>query len=539
MAANPGTPPALPTPATARPRKDFISLDDEPPCGPEELRQIWLGQGKIFADIPEYVKDLYTQDFVIPIQLYNQLLPPPALNVIDALKFDMPKRANAFSLKIDPSLWSTEEPTVTITHPLFLSHIIPSFHGLQSLHEASRQAWLDGTRSIKIPGHAGRYPLFLITLYREASRVLDIISEWQISQRWITAVPDGTEGKEEVMRLLDCTGWANDVETLGRLQTTSSLYQILSQEWFDDIIMTAGLAYIQSHCAKPKNFLSIEFSNGLHILEAETWPPEKYETDKRAPIKYLRDQGQKLKKLAESEVKDDFWFFLHIDNTHWVAASFNPHSCTLSISDSRSRAIPAKIQRGMNKWVSFHFKSKRLRTQSVTAPRQVDHWSCGVVTLHTLASKAGLENEDRPWTDATQSLHSLLWFRRLTTREKCKLADMPAVVRSRHDKPTKEQIAAAAAAESDGDGDSAYEEGSHDGTGDEESDVDTIMNEIVDENGNQNANSKTKGSTQVKRTVNKAKSTSKTPLKRPLEDSVSDTEAKLPKAKKARSSRAS
>lgn len=295
MDANLGAPPDLPASTTARPKENFISLDDEPPCGPEELRKIWLGQGKIFANIPEYVKDLFTKDIMIPAELYTRLLPPPALNVIDALKFDMPKRTHAFSFKSDPSLWSAEEPTVTITHPLFLSHAIPSFHALETLHEASRQAWLDGSRSIKLPGHAGRYPLYIITLYREASRVLDTLAEWQISQRFVATIPDGTEGKEEVMTLLACTGWANDVETLGRLQSTSSLYQVLSHEWFDDIIMTAGLAYIKSHCAKPTKFLSIDFNNGLYILEAETWPPEKYKMDKRRPIEYLREQGKKLR----------------------------------------------------------------------------------------------------------------------------------------------------------------------------------------------------------------------------------------------------
>ena len=141
----------------------ILDIDDNTIFIPNQ----WIGQGKIFKDIPLYVHDALSNATAIP-DYWKPCRPAGDLPVSAFLQEKFPKQSQGFVAHKHISCFSKYAPNTNIN--FLATQPVPPSDWINKLLETGGQEWLNGTQSFTDPcfnlSH-DHLPLWAITYWKE------------------------------------------------------------------------------------------------------------------------------------------------------------------------------------------------------------------------------------------------------------------------------------------------------------------------------------------------------------------------------------
>ncbi len=251
--------------------QDIINIDYNPPpaCAAN-----WIGKGLKWTwsldTVPAELGQLYNHRVEIPPEYNVDSLYDRDQSVSAFVKHKFRPQYTALVHPNHSSCFSDNAPTTTPNTDN--NAPFPPSKTLQIMKDWSRQALLDGARSINHPITKERYDLWVLTYWLKLQDVLLLQKRWKEGCRWLAQRPRdpvaGTafEAAVQLLAKLPCDADTSAFQTRGA--RTADLVRLLSNNWIDDEIMNLLLGHLgQRVRAAPALSRKIVLGDRAFVLE--------------------------------------------------------------------------------------------------------------------------------------------------------------------------------------------------------------------------------------------------------------------------------
>ena len=292
----------------------------------------WIGQNKIYANVPDFVRWQKEKDMEIPLDILQFTnFPKPEFSVNDFLAHNFP-RISSEIISNNVACWFSKNAPNDLDMQTLLQRSIPSPAFLAQIEEAVGQAWLDGAKSVvdwRINDGTTFLPLWIITFWRKVERLCGIQVMWNQSLKWLSNEEARKQkGKSAVLsgqiqtthELLGSLQWNGKMDYCNKQTSTSQLSRFLGTFWLsDDHInmmveeMLRDLHIERSGDTKYIHVASLSFAHELQSVEKKLALP-------------LSMRRKTLLHKYELRVKDGLqklYFPIHISKNHWIVGMVN------------------------------------------------------------------------------------------------------------------------------------------------------------------------------------------------------------------------
>ncbi|KAJ7052712.1 hypothetical protein C8F01DRAFT_1331915 [Mycena amicta] len=337
-----------------------MEFETDTPFDPAE----WIGQGKVYRNLPSHVTEACAATRQLPSSAIRQL-PMPDLSVADFLGLPLPAVLGSDArVPKRTSAWFSRDP------PNFDDAIslesIPSLDLVRQLETDLSQSWLNGDCSIvDHTNNSRRLPLWAVQFFRQIHGLRDAQQKWEESRRWL---PDYEK------HLLYGVSW--NTTHLGAPDGQLDWTRLISDEWLSGGIIDEIMRDIKDRLAADP------------VLSASTFI---------APLAFqfyisrLAEYGDRPKYLktivaAVQSGKTRLLFPIHYNNNHWMAFSIDFAARTFGYGDSYVRGSkPKRFIEHLRCWLALAFPGDfTSRGDFLEHSIQRDFIHCGVYTANTI-----------------------------------------------------------------------------------------------------------------------------------------------------------
>ena len=382
--------------------------------------QEWIGCRKIWSDpMPVKVCAAPSAARWIPDGITPALIPDMSVSVLDLLV-----QSVQCSRSVDMSKYDTALPNTLTRDPLSMqfqhilsqhrSTLLASLNDLPFLRQHFNSAWLSGSQSICLPSDPlVHFPLWIEHLLSELDSYSRNEQAWVKVSDWLhTSINHSPNQSTKILagRCLeswDSIPWDGLILGLGRavLLMTKDLAKFLTNEWLNDEMINAGLAWISHHISSDRHIrvLNVLFVNALRNLCS-------------TQRSYGSRHRQPLNRLIADRNLDTVYVPLHINGNHWTLLQIDLNTWQYAYGNSlhlSAEALPEVI--GLLNWWLNSLAPGSSLTPSIhrlIIPHQEDNSSCSVIVLSTLACK--LIDECGPWEQQFHASEQMEWYLRLS-----------------------------------------------------------------------------------------------------------------------------
>ena len=197
---------------------------------------LWIGQGKLYQDVPEYVSKELCRRMSTPTTEMS-LLPSPSLAVLHLLDFPTSPITTSLQGVKPEELFSYNAATHATLECLRLP--APSNDILRSLRTCAGQAMLDGKISVKHWDHDGIFlPFNALGTWALIVEADTAKNAWRDGLRWLDRLHRNevipTQYVPHVMKLLGTLPWKDHIKGLSSWLSITDMATFLSQDWLLD-----------------------------------------------------------------------------------------------------------------------------------------------------------------------------------------------------------------------------------------------------------------------------------------------------------------
>lgn len=365
----------------------------------------WISCGKKWADCPPYVRRTAAWDFDIPLALQDKLLPSRDLSIRDMLNFSVP---TASVNRVEKSLDDFFRPTLShnLNSDTIVSKLrrltIPPTKIVNQLVEASRQAWLDGHRSV-VYAHLGdatvtMFPLWVVTYWVDIVKFRATARDpWGASKTWLSGEMKQKKSTvrmmlaEEVNELLHVLPWNAQKSGVSDKESTHLLSQFLGTRYLTGSAMNDLLEILRERVVDDKVFRErqvrvehVSLTSAVMRAFAQRNDAHSYAGTGFSWIRMVGEKlfgaGQELVTIAHlrgiTDVEGD-------PENHWVALVVDAKANMIRYGDPLGSPMPRKLFDAYTWWIAQHSTSI-FSTARLEITRQSDSHSCGPLSINAL-----------------------------------------------------------------------------------------------------------------------------------------------------------
>ena len=347
---------------------------------------LWLGQGKRYHDVPEYVsRELCHRTTARPTEA--SLLPSPLLPVLHLIDFPSPPTSQSLQDLKPEQIFSHSIATHPSSECLRLS--APSHDVLNALMDCAGQAMLDGKISMQHWEERGVFlPFDALGLWALIVQVNTAKDVWRDALRWLGQHNVKPTQHIQAAKFLGAIPWNGYIKGLGSGISITEMASFLSRAWLSDIhvdtMLSAAMHLRRDTLSRVVPHTEIILSNFVtHILESpllEMTP---------IPCDYLNKAPKSVQKLvsviseSSSGIRIATVSFSH--PSHWACLIIDCQAGTISWGDSFGRAAPAGLEKRLKAWLGlFSPQIKFSSLQALPCAHQTNGYSCAIIAVNTL-----------------------------------------------------------------------------------------------------------------------------------------------------------
>lgn len=387
--------------------------------GIQFIHLTWIGTGKRFSTtLPLEVYDKKREILKVPDTFPTQFPTSVAL-VHEFVHHRFPPQSSGLSFHPMIKWFSMEMP---VTSPeVLLTRPIPPEEVLKNLDAAIGQMWFDGLSSIVDPrfnNHSERFPLWVLSLWKEAQKLVRNQKRWKSSVCWLELPAHRHDIAIQAKSLIEGLPWN---KLLSGGSSTLDFADILGVSWLSDTQINMMVDVLQDRMQTEQH------TKGAHIEPLTlAWELESIGNGWKDPLasSYL----SRLEDMIQAGTTA-IWFPINVNNNHWIAGRVDFEnstfefgelsSCTardrnglLVLGNSMARSgvahPPGEVLKGLREWFRKRFKRKLMNMgNTLKCPRQTDTYSCSICTMSTIAH--GIF-KDPLWQQRNASTHRIHWF---------------------------------------------------------------------------------------------------------------------------------
>lgn len=355
----------------------------------------WIGQGKSMATAPPIIHRMAKDEFSLPQYIEFDLIPSPFISIREMLKFSVPLLSVPNSGPQPAPYFSKDAPDPVDKNTIQRLHNlpIPDEKVVRNLVHASRQAWLDGYKSIMYNNLSGsvvtRFPLWVLTYWNDILDFKrDVRGPWIKSSDWLAQQkkqckrnPMRAALLEETTQILSMMpwGWAKP-HGLSDSEPLYSLYRFLGTQWLAGSQMNDMLELlrhkIDGDLALPQKFRVQGTAFVPKILEAYTAGAEAYKENRE--FRWLRNVGESLAQNNAVLITAGHLGKI-TSEPHWIGLIFDLSDSTSKIlyGDSFDGHVPEVLLVAARWWMDQHTEA-HLQLEKLPIGVQKDSYSCGM-----------------------------------------------------------------------------------------------------------------------------------------------------------------
>ena len=404
----------------------------------------WIGVGRNYdlRTIPfSVILEKGRQTAIPDYFLHEAHLPAPNTSVKKFVAWILP-RVSSEIISTKVQLWfSKRSPSNNLNlKDTLLSRPIPPYDFVEQLDNAVGQQWLDGAKSItdqRFNDGMEALPLWAIMFWKEVHKLNGMQSTWRQSLTWledqakkyVAGTLTTSSDAEEICALLTSLKWDTSLKYCREATTTYQLTRFLGTRWLSDDNINMMVEELQDELAGclDVNVADLNFTTALQDVKARLALP-------------LEKRKKTLLGQYEPHIKNGtlqrLYFPLYVNKNHWVAVEIDfkkqtfsfgnlclrflkvQSSQILSLGNSLEEVgqgigVPTKYIKSLQIWFkSLYGKSFKNRGNSLAHAVQNDSFSCGVITMNTIAHAIF---QQPLWTPNDALEHRLKWFKRLAS----------------------------------------------------------------------------------------------------------------------------
>ena len=310
-----------------------IELDEDVPF----IEDDWIGQGKKYRDVPDFVRWKKDSDMEIPLDfLHHANFPEPEISVEEFLAFKLP-RISSEIISNKATKWLTNNSPGTLDPQILLQRSIPSPAFLTQLEEIVGQAWLDGAKSVvdwRFNDGADHLPLWIIKFWREAENLNRLQTTWRQCVKWLSheearsqrkknGQPSESDSIQTARELLGSLPWNGKMKYCNSMTSTSQLSYFLGTFWLSDdhINMMIEEILLEMHTSKPEDLKYVQVASLSFAQELRSASVEKTLS---LPISDRRKtQLYKYELCVKEKGLQKLYFPIHVSENHWIVGMIN------------------------------------------------------------------------------------------------------------------------------------------------------------------------------------------------------------------------
>ena len=201
----------------------------------------WRRNGHLFQNIPGAVQGYVREQLRVPQIHVSSLFPKEKLSIVDFVYGSQlpPVNKNGYKIPEDYLFFSVEMPTDDVT--VLKTLCIPPARIVAQLMERSKQAWLDGSMSIQLPGESIYVPLWAPNFWTRALfDFLPSFTAWRKALEWLKReeLSSFEDQVRATLKSLSTIPWCGNMHAALPGKTAfaiSSLQLYLSRNWLSDL----------------------------------------------------------------------------------------------------------------------------------------------------------------------------------------------------------------------------------------------------------------------------------------------------------------
>ncbi|TFK60394.1 hypothetical protein BDN72DRAFT_779478 [Pluteus cervinus] len=374
--------------------------------------------------MPRIPPDLWTKRFDEPRNAARRvpegasIIPPSRTTTVAEILISSHLHSEtSSSLLIYSDLLPTHPFPSTSEDKLFLLRFLLRFtHQFITLNSQFDNAWLSGSQSLHIPGEPlYRIPLWSIRLLEDVRIFKSHYQRWQSAVEWIDATSEESvicEGLKDESRIAlnhipyQCavSGFNKSINL-----STTDLALFLSNEWINDDMIDAGVAYILKQLG-PRSRKSVATCHFIPFLDAAH----------QRSTTFQPRRSSLLDNMVQTQTLDVLYIPMHVFGNHWTLLEMDLVSRTFSYADSLdgSALPPAQSLQLLEWWYNALLPAAAggrapfcIVPPSFEVASQKDMFSCGITVLSTLDY---VLLQLPPWQHELRNSARMHWFLRLS-----------------------------------------------------------------------------------------------------------------------------
>lgn len=356
----------------------------------------WIGTGKVYRDVPDYVAAACKAARALPASVLAQI-PLEALPVAEFISIPLaPILDRHASILKRAAVWFSPDPPNCEDSVVWALKSIPTLELVRQLESDFSQSWLNGSRSIIDPSDPlRRLPLWCLTLFREILTLHAAQQKWIETAAWL---PDADR------YLLNYVAW--NTHHRGAPEGQLDWTRLASDEWLSGGIVDEMFRAIKTEVLEHPTLAASTVITGLafqfYITKFAIYgtEPKSFFDGILAEI-----QGGKTQML----------FPIHYNDNHWMAFIIDFARRTFGFGDSYFRkSAPEQFISFLEQWLAIKFPGGfRNLGDVLTHARQTDFIHCGIYTPNT--ARVHLFNVP-VLTESECKAARIEWFKKLIAR---------------------------------------------------------------------------------------------------------------------------
>ncbi|EMD36523.1 hypothetical protein CERSUDRAFT_95818 [Gelatoporia subvermispora B] len=313
--------------------------------------QDWIGCGKDFKTAPDFVREAFNAQLLIPQPLEAILLPGSSASIRTLLSTKLPTIHDALNRSTSLALqqfFSRGGPPVPAPLDYLRTLPIPSQELVKSLIDVAGMEWIDGKQSIMYSHTDVSEEVFLLwvlTFWQRVHLLQGDLLAWTEADQWLAPrLSDSLElgiAANNARKLLLVIPWSSKLSTLPGAVNIYELSTFFSRDWLECSHINLILELIKqrlcdNHPDAQKHYIANVYFSAILCSSFATAPDDK----NVPPIPSWIDKIGR--KLASGELQTAAFVF-NRHNTHWVSVVVDFIQGRILFGDSMKGGLPLEL----------------------------------------------------------------------------------------------------------------------------------------------------------------------------------------------------
>lgn len=281
--------------------------------------------------------------------------------------------------------------------------LVPPMSILQAISARANQKWLDGAKSISLPGQSALFPLWALDYWREVHHLVATQNLWRKAVDWVKRqeLHSFKDEVHETLLVLSTLAWSGHIPCSSTAFPKTTLLVYLSRDWFSDEQIDQMLDHLEQdiRAADPSRDIKLidtALTTSIVNLYLKEIDGETYDPDGQT---FVQRFGRSL------NLGSEFGGMWNINSNHWIAAAVDILNSILWYGDPAGLGIDPTVISALRWFVSRHVPEvpeEKLAQKKLPCTSQnlfYDWWNCGLLVgnglgTHYLPAQNALLPED-------------------------------------------------------------------------------------------------------------------------------------------------